>query len=106
MNVDIEVSATKLFKDYEANEIAADEVYKGKKIAVTGIIGDIGNDVFNDPYVSLKIDILQNVNCYFDDENKKIISKLRKGQKVTIIGTCRGKSLNIMVSLGDCKLWE
>jgi hypothetical protein len=106
INADIEILATKLFSDYEANEISADEKYKNKKIAVTGIIEDIGNDIMDDPYVSLKVDILQNVNCYFDDENKKVISKLKKGQKITIIGNCKGKSLNIMVRLSDCKIWQ
>lgn len=106
INADIEISAVKLFRDYDANEVAADEKYKGKTLAVTGIIGGIGNDVFNDPYISLNIDILQDVNCYFDEDNKSVISKLRKGQKVTIIGVCKGKSLNIMVRLSDCKLWQ
>ena len=45
--VDIEVSARKLFADYQANEIAADETYNGKVLQVSGTIRDNGNDLLD-----------------------------------------------------------
>ncbi|CAM1343228.1 OB-fold protein [Tenacibaculum aestuarii] len=104
LNVDFEVTAKQLFDTYEKNEVAADEKYKNKKIAVTGIINEIGKDITNAPYVSLKVDFLKNVTCYFSSENNKIISKLQKGQKITIAGTCKGKSLNMLVVVKNCKV--
>lgn len=105
LNVDIEVSATKLYSEYEANEVSADEKYKGKKLGITGTISAIGKDIINDPYVSLQIGYLQSVNCYFSKDNIKVISQLSKGQKVTIIGNCAGRSLTDVV-VRECELWE
>jgi hypothetical protein len=51
--VDIEVSARKLFADYQANEIAADETYNGKVLKVSGTIRDIGNDLLDNAYISI-----------------------------------------------------
>ncbi len=59
----------------------------------------------DNPYVSLNVDYLQSVNCYFDDKNNKELSQLSKGQKVEIIGTCRGLTLTDVV-VKDCELWE
>ena len=105
LKVDIELSSISLYNQYEANEVSADEKFKGKKLAVSGVIGEIGKDVLDNPYLSLDIDFLKNVNCYFDDKNNKVISRLSKGQRVTIIGVCRGKIL-LDVVLKDCEVWD
>lgn len=106
VDVDIEISAQQLYAEYEANEVAADKKFKGKKIAVSGVIGDIGKDILDKPYVSLEIGYLQSVNCYFSDKHNEEISTLGKGQGITIIGTCKGKSLGIMVTLDKCRILE
>ncbi len=103
--VDMEVSASDLYSAYEANEVSADQQYKGKRLLITGVVGSIGKDILDAPYVSLKIDYLQSVNCYFDDKNNKVLSQLSKGQKVQIIGTCAGLTLTDVV-VKDCELWE
>lgn len=103
--VDLEISALELYRAYEANEVSADGQYKGKKLLITGVVGTIGKDVLDNPYVSLSVDYLQSVNCYFDDKNNKVLSQLSKGQKVEIIGTCRGLTLTDVV-VKDCELWE
>ncbi|WP_273005605.1 hypothetical protein [Chryseobacterium sp.] len=103
--VDIEITASELYRAYEANEVSADEQYKGKKMAITGIVGNIGKDILDNPYLSLKVDYFQSVNCYFSDKNNKIISQISKGQKVIIIGECTGLTLTDVV-VQDCELWE
>jgi len=103
--VDLEITAPELYRAYEANEVSADGQYKGKRLLITGVVGSIGKDILDDPYVSLKIDYLQSVNCYFDDKNNKVLSQLSKGQKVQIIGTCAGLTLTDVV-VKDCELWE
>jgi len=103
--VDIEITASELYRTYEANEVSADEQYKGKKMAITGVVGNIGKDILDNPYISLKVNYLQSVNCYFSDKNNKIISQISKGQKVTIIGECAGLTLTDVV-VQDCELWE
>lgn len=104
VNVDYEMFAVELFRDYESNEVAGDEKYKGKKIAVTGKVEDIGKDALGYPYVSLYVDIMQSIVCYFSEDDIKILSKLKKGQKITIIGVCDGKMLNLSVNLKNCQI--
>ena len=103
--VDMEVTASELYRAYEANEVSADQQYKGKRLLITGVVENIGKDVMDNPYVALKIDFLKGVNCYFDDENNKVLSQLNKGQKIQIIGTCAGLTLTDVV-VRDCELWE
>ena len=103
--VDMEVTASELYRAYEANEVSADQQYKGKRLLITGVVENIGKDVMGNPYVALKIDFLKGVNCYFDDENNKVLSQLNKGQKIQIIGTCVGLTLTDVV-VKDCELWE
>ena len=103
--VDMEVTASELYRAYEANEVSADQQYKGKRLLITGVVENIGKDVMDNPYVALKIDFLKGVNCYFDDENNKVLSHLSKGQKIQIIGTCAGLTLTDVV-VKDCELWE
>lgn len=102
LKVDYEVSAKELYTAYEQNEISADNKYKGKKLAVTGVIKDIGNDVLNNSYITLKTDnLFGSVQCFL---NKKDVAKLSKGANVTIIGKCTG--LFGTVGLKDCKLYN
>ena len=103
--VDMEVTASELYRAYEANEVSADQQYKGKRLLITGVVENIGKDVMDNPYVALKIDFLKGVNCYFDDENNKVLSQLSKGQKIQIIGTCAGLTLTDVV-VKDCGLWK
>lgn len=104
IEADFELTASSLFNKYKANEVAADEVYLGKKIAVTGIIDDIGKDILDDPYISLEVGYLESVNCYFSESDIKAIAQLSKGQKITILGTCKGMTLTIGVTMSQCKL--
>ena len=93
----VTVSARKLYKEYNANEIAADEKYKGQIIQVTGIIRDIGNDIMDNAYVTLIGDqYFGDIQCYFDE--KSIVAGLSKGKKITVIGNCSGLMMNVQVN--------
>ena len=94
--VDIEVSARKLFADYQANEIAADETYNGKILQVSGTIRDIGNDLLDNAYISIAGDqYFGDVQCFIAD--KAVVSKLRKGSFVTVKGECDGLLMNVIL---------
>ena len=97
-SVAVRVTATQLFADYEANEVSADEKYKGKALLVSGTIESIGKDLFDTMYVSLKTDNpFLNVKCMFSDEHKSQLANAAKGQRVTIKGKCDGKLGNVLL---------
>ena len=99
----IRVSARRIKADYEANEIAADRMHKGKTVKVTGKVEQIGRDIVGTPYVVLFTGGLGGVHCKVIDE-RQIIS-LRKGQVVTIEGVCCGTSL-FSVVIGECRICD
>lgn len=47
------VSAMKLAVDYHANEVQADNVYRGKHLLVTGLVTSINKDAFDHIYLAL-----------------------------------------------------
>lgn len=98
------VSAERLIDEYKANEIAADQIYKGKAIQVTGRVDHIGKDIVDSMYITLKsADKLGFVTaqCFFDDDWAVRLSHLREGDSVTVRGTCDGKFGNVLIK--NCK---
>ena len=94
----ISVSAVDLYKAYDKDEPAADEKYKGQQLLVTGIIEDITLEGESGVNIDLKAgDILDTIFCFFEDSEKASVSKLKKGQKVTIRGVGEGKFVNPVV---------
>lgn len=96
------ISAKNLYANYEANEVSADQNFKGKSFYITGIVDEIKKDFMGDIYVTLKTgQMFTWVHCYLDDE--KTAAKLSKGQKVTFKGECDGMVVTI-VSMKDCEI--
>jgi tRNA_anti-like len=99
-NPSINVSAAQLISEYKANEIAADQKYKGLLIQVTGKVDHVGKDILDSMYVTLKGDgkyEFVSVQCFFDDDWAKRLSYLSEGDPVTIQGTCNGKFGNVLL---------
>lgn len=105
IKADFEITPEKLYSDYEVNEVAADEKYKGRTVALTGRISNIGKDVLDKPYISFEIDYLKSVICNFSDDDIKRIASLEKGQTIIVTGYCRGLTLT-NVLMADCKIVE
>jgi hypothetical protein len=98
------LTASELYDDYKANEVTADRQYKGKVIAVTGIVSSIGKDIFDNPYILLSTgEYFEGVQCY--PENEDIAASAVKGNKITLIGRCAGISLtNVLIK--ECTVEE
>lgn len=94
-----QVTAEKLFSEYEANEIAADQKYKDKVVVVTGTVEEIAKDLTGDIYVTLSTGEMSvgSIQCFFSDDHVNDAAKLSKGQTATIKGMCEGKMMNILV---------
>ncbi len=98
----IQVSALDLYTAYNANEVAADDKFKGRLLAVTGPVGRVGKDLRANPYVTLQAgdDPFQVVTAYFGKDKDADLSKLQKGETVRI--TCRGGGVLLMAPVLKC----
>jgi hypothetical protein len=77
---------------YARDHIKADETFKGKFIAVSGAIGDIGKDMVGKFYIVFKtVRNIGGVQCFFDKAYKKEVLNQPKDRQITIIGRCDGK---------------
>ncbi|WP_211461796.1 OB-fold protein [Collimonas silvisoli] len=78
------VTAVQLAKDYDANEVAADQKYKGKKLRVSGSVQSIDKDVFNNIVVHLKTtNEFMPAMAKLDDKHEALAASLSKGGKIT-----------------------
>lgn len=88
---------------YEDNEIAADARLKGKRIQVTGIVGDVKKDTLDHPYIIVgtgKQSEIRAVQCSIAEGSVGRAATLHKGETVTVRGTVSGLVMN--VQLRDC----
>lgn len=98
----IKISAAKLYADYHANEVLADQKYKGKWLMVTGTVMEIGKDFTDSPYLRLgENNQFETVNGYFSKSHLAELAQIKKGVVVDI--TCRGNGMIIGSPALDCK---
>ena len=101
-----ELTASALSREYNANKVAADNKYKGKVIVVTGRIEDIGKDLFDNAYITLRgIDEFNTIQCTFTELEKNSISRLSKKQLVRVKGEVSGLII-MSVMVNKCGLVE
>lgn len=88
---------------YNANTVAADQVFKGRKYKVSGVVSDINTDIFGNPYVTLRggVNQFMEPQFSFDDDSASELAKLRKGSKVQIVCVGKGDVAKTPMS-GDC----
>lgn len=99
----VPVDAHILFKDYENNEVRADQRYKGKLIRFSGQIGAIGKDFTDKAYIELNMGNYGGdfIYCSFNDLSK--IASLNKGETIAIEGICTGKIFS-EVTVDNCSI--
>ena len=101
----IVVTAKQLLDDYDANEIAASQKYKGQMLEITGVITSI-TDVLGTVAVSLTDGsefALESVRCKFDRDDVDQVATLTKGDTVTLRGIGDGYGL-LSADVKDCKV--
>lgn len=94
------VTAREIAAAYEANTVAADLQFKGKKFKVTGTVGDINTDILGRPYLTLRGGVNEFMEPQFAFEKNAAteLAKLKKGQKVTLACTGKGDVAKIPMS--------
>lgn len=94
------VSAAELAAAYEENSVSADNLFKGKRLQVTGVIADINTDMFGDAYIAFKAgNEFMRPQAKFVE--KQVAASLKKGSKVTLICTGAGDVMKTPM-LKDC----
>lgn len=102
---EITTTAVEVLDAYQANQIKADQIYKGKLTSVTGVVDGTGvsrgisylNLGTGDPHTIVPI------QCFFKERSEvDKLEALEKGSTVTILGKIEG--LGLTFTMKDCKL--
>jgi putative nucleic acid binding protein len=102
----VSVGAVRLFRDYQENEVAADNRYKGKRMKVTGTMANVERDIYGAPVLHLWsgnpvfLTMATLDRAYLSDA-----AQLKKGDKIVV--RCIGNGVNMrMPQLEKCMLLE
>lgn len=80
------VTAKELAAAFEANEVAAQQRYGGKLLAVTGTVAGITLDFMDEPVVQLEgANQFLPVQADFDKPDAAAVAALEKGRKLTVV---------------------
>ncbi|MFI5300013.1 MAG: hypothetical protein ACHREM_18140, partial [Polyangiales bacterium] len=102
---DVTVDVADLLKAYTANEVRADGKFKGKRLRVSGLVGEIKKDITEKIFVTLgtgaELEVPE-AQCFFGDEHTDEAAGLSRGDHVTF--DCDDVGLTINVILQDCSI--
>jgi len=87
-----EYTARQLTAEYERNTVAADQLFKGKRFKVTGVVDSINTDLFGNPYVTLQGGVNQFMEPQFELEksHSSYAASLSQGMRISLICVGRG----------------
>jgi hypothetical protein len=100
----IQINAPYLYAAYKDNEIAADQIYKGKILEVSGTVGRIRKDFADNAILELMTqNQFESVDAYLKADSVSFAATLSPGNSVTVL--CRGAGLMIgSPMLKDCSI--
>ena len=99
--VELSVTATKLFQQFEQDEAASNTKYLSKIIAVTGVIEEIEEDENGAPVLFLQTgDDFAGVLCTLESSQKEKANSLKIGDAVTVKGVCTGMLMEVVINKG------
>jgi len=104
MSPTIQVDAKDLYEHYRTNEVRADAIYKGKRVAVRGIAGNVQKTVFDDVYVEVRSGIgldLNSLQCYAGSGQKTAFGAIQAGKPVRLNTRIEGLTLGHIMGR-DC----
>ena len=88
------VDAVDLIQQYQDNEIASDQKYKGETVVVRGYIYKL-SDTYRGPeiqFVQSEYEIIFTLTCRIQRKQKPLLAQLSKGQDVLVVGKLTGFS--------------
>ncbi|MGH8464279.1 MAG: OB-fold protein [Pseudomonas sp.] len=99
----IAVTATELYNDYKANEIAANARYKGKPLLITGTVSAIQSDLLDKPLIQLAAGDF--VTVTISGLSVEEASELSKGSRIKAACIGNGELLTFPATR-DCTLQD
>lgn len=100
------VSPETLRQAYKANEVNADNQYKGKFVEMSGTVDTIGKDIIDEAYITFETPeqyAFDKVQCMFKSTQEAPLGTLTKGQQVTVQGTVSGVTIGSVI-VRNCTL--
>lgn len=95
----IPVDAETLLRDYAGNEQAADSLYKGKVLRITGTVSGVDKDFLDLPFItfaSADVSTVRQIQCTFPIDPGT--GRIRPGSVVTVRGRCDGLFINVQIN--------
>jgi len=102
----IKVSTDSFVKEFDDNQLAAEEKYKGRLIEFSAVIQNISEDIAGTPFLSLKPTADEfymgtTIKCNFKDKAELV--SVKNGQSVVLRGTVDTQTMGI-INLKDCRI--
>ncbi|MEL7021893.1 MAG: hypothetical protein AAGK47_09800, partial [Bacteroidota bacterium] len=98
-SADLSISATELFNQYEADEVAGNQKFIDRIIDVSGTIAEISKDEEGAPVVILReTDAFSGILCTLKDSERQALAQLSVGNQVTIRGFCTGMLMDVVLN--------
>ncbi len=100
------VDTKQFITDFDKNQLAAEEKYKGQTVKLTAYIKNISEDILGNPFLSLQPTSDEyyfgtSIQCIF--KNKSELISVENGQQVTIVGKVDSQDIGI-IGIDDCSI--
>lgn len=99
----IAVTTAQLAQKYKANELAADNEYRTKRLEITGKVAGV-KEVLGSVFIDLAAPDHMTVTCHVPDERRAEAAKLKTGETATLIGTGNGLFGSTVIQVDDCRV--
>ena len=99
---DYSVHALNLIKEYDDNEFAADEKYKGVIVLVRGKISNM-HKTLGMHFLNLEsVNFIMSVSCKMKKSTLPVLQQLSKDQDVLVVGEVTGSTAGLSVDMKNC----
>lgn len=96
--VDIQISASDLFNQYQADETSANNNYLDKTIEVTGTVRELVTGDSGELQLVLESDdMLFGIICQFEGDASAQLNNLSAGNQVVVKGICTGLLMDVVL---------
>ena len=96
--VDLELSSTQLFTDFENNEQEANQKYLDKIVEVSGKVKEVSLDEEGNTSITLESGSeMFGVICQLDNLTKHARTNFKKGEEIKLKGICTGVLMDVVL---------